>query len=138
MIGISSNRVNLDNLRSRYQDTLKSIPVRFGAAAVEHTKENFRDGGFVDESLTKWPARKNDKDPGRGVIDWKGHSPLEQGYPSTGDQRYDGQGWYYASLCQSSQRRVQGGSPSAGFRTYPEGSQRKRLLQVDTTEHPTT
>lgn len=78
MLEISSNRVNLDNMRGKYKESLRRIPVRFGAAAVEHTKENFRAGGFEDDGLEKWPARKNDKDPGRGVLIGKGTAHLSR------------------------------------------------------------
>ena len=78
MIGFSTNGVNLDRLRGKYKEGLKRVPVRFGAAAVEHTKENFRQGGFVDDSLQKWPARKNDKDAGRGLLIGKGTAHLSR------------------------------------------------------------
>ena len=78
MFQISSNRVNLDNVKGKYNNALRTIPIRFGAAAVEHTKENFREGGFVDESLQKWPTRENDKDPGRGLLIGKGTAHLSR------------------------------------------------------------
>lgn len=78
MIGISTKGINLDNLKGKYNEAIRRTPVRFGAAAVEHTKNNFRQGGFVDDSLQKWPARKNDKDPGRGLLIGKGTAHLSR------------------------------------------------------------
>lgn len=76
MIQITSNRVSLAALQSRVQATITRLPPLLGAEAVRHTKENFRMGGFQDQSFTKWPARKGNTDPGRGVLIGKGTGHL--------------------------------------------------------------
>lgn len=68
MIHLSSNRVSLDNLKAKAQQAIKRLPTLLGAEAVRFTKENFRMGGFMDGGLQAWPARKNDPDPGRGIL----------------------------------------------------------------------
>jgi len=68
MIHLSCNRVNLDELKRKAQNAISRLPPLLGAEAVRHTKENFRQGGFVDASLEVWPKRKNDEDSGRGVL----------------------------------------------------------------------
>jgi phage gpG-like protein len=78
MINLSTKGMNLDNLKGKYNNAVRGLPVRFGAAAIEHVKDNFRSGGFMDESLDKWPARKNDKDPGRGLLIGKGTAHLSR------------------------------------------------------------
>lgn len=78
MIGISTNGLNLDEIRGKYNQTIRGATIRFGAAAVEQTKQNFRDGGFNDDGLQKWPARKNGKDPGRGLLIGKGTAHLSR------------------------------------------------------------
>lgn len=68
MISFSTNKVNLDNLKRKCQEAISRLPPLLGAEAVNHTKANFQQGGFVDSALETWPKRKNDNDPGRGVL----------------------------------------------------------------------
>ena len=47
---------------------MQRAPRAIGALAVEHYKENFVKGGFVNNGLNPWPKRKGDKDPGRATL----------------------------------------------------------------------
>jgi phage gpG-like protein len=47
---------------------VRKAPRAVGRIAVNHFEENFERGGFMDKSLERWEPRKNDKDPGRGVL----------------------------------------------------------------------
>jgi len=76
MIRLSASRVDLSNLQRRAQLAMRRLPPLLGAEAVRHTKENFRQGGFVDSSLNPWPKRKRDPDPGRGTLIGKGTAHL--------------------------------------------------------------
>lgn len=76
MITISSNRVTLDKLKQQARNAQSRLPALMGAEAVRHIKENFRQGGFVDETLEPWKPRKNDKDQGRGILIGKGTGHL--------------------------------------------------------------
>ncbi|MCX7099942.1 MAG: phage virion morphogenesis protein [Methylobacter sp.] len=76
MIRLSANRVNLDNLKRQAQVAINRLPPLLGAEAVRHTKENFRQGAFVDATAQPWEKRKNDPDPGRGVLIGKGTGHL--------------------------------------------------------------
>lgn len=76
MIGMSANRVSLDNLRTRAQAAISRLPPLLGAEAIRHTKENFRQGGFIDSSVQPWAKRKHDPDPGRGTLIGKGTGHL--------------------------------------------------------------
>lgn len=76
MINLSCNKVNLDALKRQAQAAVRRLPPLMGAEAVRHTKENFRQGGFVDETLQPWKPRKNDPDPGRGILIGKGTGHL--------------------------------------------------------------
>ncbi len=68
MISLSTNRINLDTLKAKAQAAISRLPPLLGAEAVRHTKENFRMGGFMDATLESWEKRKNDNDPGRGIL----------------------------------------------------------------------
>lgn len=68
MISFSTNRINLDAFRQKARAAIGRLPPIMGAEAVRHTKENFRQGGFMDASLEAWAKRKNDSDPGRGIL----------------------------------------------------------------------
>lgn len=76
MIKVSCNRVNLDKLKRQAQTAQKRLPALFGAEAVRHTKDNFRQGGFVDSTLQPWKPRKKDTDAGRGILIGKGTGHL--------------------------------------------------------------
>jgi len=76
MIRMTANRVNLANLQRKAQAAIQRLPPLLGAEAVRHTKENFRQGGFVDSGFQAWEKRKHDPDPGRGTLIGKGSGHL--------------------------------------------------------------
>ncbi len=47
---------------------VSKAPRAVGRIAVNHFEENFEKGGFVDNTLEKWDNRKDNKDPGRGIL----------------------------------------------------------------------
>jgi phage gpG-like protein len=60
-----------DVMKAIHKDVMrvvKKAPRAIGVIAVNHFEENFEKGGFVDKTLQKWKPRKNDTDPGRGVL----------------------------------------------------------------------
>ena len=64
MINISTNRVSLNNLKHKYNQTAERLPVRLGATAVEYIHGNFRAQGYADKNIQKWKPRKQaDKNP---------------------------------------------------------------------------
>ncbi len=75
MINMSCNRVSLDNLKRQAKSAISRLPPLLGAEAVRQTKENFQRGGF-DGGMEPWEKRKNDSDPGRGVLIGKGSGHL--------------------------------------------------------------
>ena len=46
----------------------RTIPIKIGATAVEHFKENFQQEGFVNNGLKKWQKRKHEKTTDREVL----------------------------------------------------------------------
>ena len=75
MINLSCNKVSLDNLKRQAKEAIHRLPPLLGAEAVRQTKENFQRGGF-DSGTEPWAKRKNDPDPGRGVLIGKGSGHL--------------------------------------------------------------
>lgn len=76
MISLSANKVNLNKYKRQFKQVERRLPTLLGTEAVNHTRENFRKGGFQDTSFDKWKPRKHDKDPGRGVLIGKGTAHL--------------------------------------------------------------
>lgn len=56
----------------------KQILAIASTEAVNHFKANFKVGGFVDRRVKKWKKRKNNVDPGRGVLIGKGSGKLKR------------------------------------------------------------
>lgn len=65
-------KYTIDNVMKHIQrdvtKVIRKAPRAVGRITVNHFEENFERGGFVDKTLERWKHRKNDKDPGRGVL----------------------------------------------------------------------
>jgi phage gpG-like protein len=59
---------SFEEVKSGLVQVIRSIPTVAGTEAVNHFKASFRNQGFTDSGLTKWPKRKRDTDPGRAVL----------------------------------------------------------------------
>lgn len=53
-----AQRFNFKSTLAKFERLQKRLPELIGTKVVNHTKEAFRKGGFTDEVLTPWAARK--------------------------------------------------------------------------------
>jgi phage virion morphogenesis protein len=58
--------------QKQFRKAMRNILVVASNDAVNFFTENFKRGGFLDETTTKWTPRKSKKDKGRGVLIGKG------------------------------------------------------------------
>jgi phage gpG-like protein len=54
-------------IKSNWNREKKSLPLQIAKTAENHFKENFRQGGFINEFLEKWAPRKK-ADTGRAIL----------------------------------------------------------------------
>ena len=54
-------------IQRQIAQVIQNAPRAIGPMAVNEFKENFRRQGFMDSTVTKWPARKN-TDTGRAIL----------------------------------------------------------------------
>jgi phage gpG-like protein len=59
----------------KFEALKKSLPTVVGNMAVNHFKDSFRLGGFVDEAFRPWPKRKpgSRRNAGRATLVNRGH-----------------------------------------------------------------
>jgi phage gpG-like protein len=65
---MAKDKFNFEEVNRRVKVGLENSLVQAGVKAVNHFKKSFRDGGFTDNSLDKWPSRKSKKDSGRAIL----------------------------------------------------------------------
>lgn len=60
-------RFNFDKILAKWEQEKKILATEVARKAENQFKENFRQGGFIDDYLQKWTPRKN-ADPGRAIL----------------------------------------------------------------------
>ena len=59
----------LAQINSDMDHIMKEAPMAMGRIVINFMEENFEKGGFqTNEGIDKWAPRKNDEDPGRGIL----------------------------------------------------------------------